>query len=377
MRRRITAPLVFAAAAALALHPDSPGARGQDKPAPPAEETVLTADGVQLRGLFHRSPKGDSNSPVVILLYQPGLDRKMTTGDWEGLANRLNGEGFHVFRFDWRGHGKSTDIRDPAKFAANPFTGPWNVKFVAGAGRKPLKNTLQVKDLRLPNYYPAFATDLAAVRVHLDQKNDNGELNTSSVYLIGAGEAATLGLLWIAAEWNRPATYPGPNQLSGLPKYDYVFQPLFGGVGAEAGETIAGAVWLSPGRPTTIPERAVQLWASKLAPKMRDNNPMLFLYGDKDGKGKQGSEFFHDAVLVAKGNPQLGLQKLTQTFIKPIEKTALTGVNLLGNNATLKTEDTIMQFLAAIQKDRAKTTRKQRGFSEPYYIRLTDFGLTP
>jgi hypothetical protein len=283
-----------------------------------------------------------------------------------------------VFRFDWRGHGKSTDIKDPTKFWTNPYTGFWNNKFIAGASKRPLKNTLTVKDLRLPNYYPAFVTDLAAVRAHLDQKNDNGELNTSSVYLIGAGDAATLGFLWITAEWNRPANYPGPNQLGGFPRYDYVPQPLNGGVGAEAGETIAGAVWLSPGRPSSVSERIVQLWASKLAPKMRDNNPMLFLYGDKDATGRRGSEFLHDTVLVAKGNPQLGLQKLDQTFIKPVEKGGtLTGVNLLGENATRKTEDTIVQFLAAIQKQRAKITRKQRGFTEPYYINLPAFGLTP
>jgi pimeloyl-ACP methyl ester carboxylesterase len=305
----------------------------------------------------------------------------MTKGDWEGLANRLNGEGFHVFRFDWRGHGKSTDIKDPTKFWTNQYTGFWNVRYIAGANKRPLKNTLDVvKDLpgqRLTGYYPAFVNDLAAVRAHLDQKNDNGELNTSSVYVIGAGEAATLGMLWTAAEWNRPATYPGPNQLGGFPKYDFIPQPLNGGVGAEAGETIAGAVWLSPGRPASVSERVAQLWASKVAPKMRDNNPMLFLYGDKDAGGRRGSEFFYDTVLVAKGNPQLGLQKLTQTFVKPVEKTALTGVALLGNNATLKTEDTVMQFLAAIQKDRARIARKQRGFTEPYYISLQSFGLTP
>jgi pimeloyl-ACP methyl ester carboxylesterase len=367
---------MFAAAAALALNADTPDARGQDKTPPPTEETVLTCDGVQLRGLYHRA-KGDGNSPVVILMYPPGVDRKMTKGDWEGLANRLTGEGFHVFRFDWRGHGKSTDIKDPQKFWTNTYTGFWNNKYIAGANKKPLKSTLEVKDLRLPNYYPAFVTDLAAVRAHLDQKNDNGELNTSSVYLIGAGEAAALGMLWITAEWNRPATYPGPNQLGGNPRYEYVPQTLLGGVGTEAGETIAGAVWLSPARPSSFNERVFAAWASKGAPKMRDANPMLFMYGEKDTNAKRASEYVYDTVLVAKGNPQLGLQKLDRTRIWPIEKTALNGVALLGNNAMLKTEDTISQFLGAIQKDRAKINRKQRGYSDPYYINLTAFGMSP
>ena len=84
----------------------------QDKAAAPDEESFLTADGIQLHGLFHRSLKNPGSDPVVILLYPPGKDNSMLKGDWSGLANRLTKEGYNVFRFDWRGHGKSFDIKD-------------------------------------------------------------------------------------------------------------------------------------------------------------------------------------------------------------------------------------------------------------------------
>ena len=130
MRRWLAVPLVFAIAAAL-VGPDTPHSRvtAQDKANqkfdPPIQETFMTADGLRLRGLFHKSTKDPATAPVVILLYPPGKDRDkerdMNTGDWVGLANRLSSEGYHVFRFDWRAHGKKgTDIKDRLDFGTTP-----------------------------------------------------------------------------------------------------------------------------------------------------------------------------------------------------------------------------------------------------------------
>src|SRR5438874_7898507 len=114
MRRWMAVPLVLAAAVGLTSLQAS---RVSAQPAvAPTEETFFTADGVQLHGLFHATSKNANTAPVVILLYPPGPDRDMTKGDWPALAKRLNDEGYHVFRFDWRGHGKSTTIKDKQKF---------------------------------------------------------------------------------------------------------------------------------------------------------------------------------------------------------------------------------------------------------------------
>lgn len=387
MRRWMVAPLVLAAAAALTIWTSPPRVAAQAKLEPPIEETFVTADGVQLRGLFHRSTKEPSTAPVVILMYPPGPDNNMTKGDWEGLANRLAGEGFNVFRFDWRGHGKSIDIKDKDKFWGldpmnnpNPFTAAWNQRYITGAPpKKPIKDTLLFKDLKDPvKYAPMFLTDLAAVRFHLDSKNDAGDLNTSSIYLIGAESAATLGFGFMTIEWNRPAFAPKPNELGTAPRYDFVPQPLRIPIDPAGGADISGAIWLSPRRPTSVPEKLIENWVSKGAPKMRDNNPMLFMYAEKDANAKRDAEFFHLGALVGKGDVRNGLNPLNPAYLKKIEGAdKLSGVQLLGNNAKLKTEDTIVKFLEAIQKERVKITRKQRNFTSPYFVSLAQFGFNP
>jgi hypothetical protein len=365
-------PLVFAAAAALALTEAPPAAQARQNN--PDEVSFDTADGVRLKGLFHKSATGDKQgNAVVVLLYSPGPDRTMLKpGDWPGLTKTLNDAGFHVFRFDWRGHGKSTDITDTDLFWRNGITGGWNNRYIRGANKKPVKSSLDVKaDLgdRSP-YFPCYVNDLAAARVYLDQKNDEGGLNSSSIYLIGAGDTATLGMLWLTAEWFRPAVHPtlgGGVQFKVVPTPGIVADP-------EAGRDIAGAVWLSAARPPMVRDTTVQN-LPKISMKMRDVNPMLFLYGEKDTAAASQSKFFFDNVLVAKGNRAIGVKELEQTFLTAVPKTSLNGVNLLGKNGELGTEDTILKYLAARQKDRVAKTVKKRMYVSPYFIDLRYFGL--
>ena len=101
MRRWLAASIVLFAAVGFVLT-GAPRAAAQGQAA--EEESFLTADGVLLKGVFHATDKNPGSAPVVVLLYPPGPDRDMTKGDWVGLAKALNKEGYHVFRFDWRGH---------------------------------------------------------------------------------------------------------------------------------------------------------------------------------------------------------------------------------------------------------------------------------
>jgi pimeloyl-ACP methyl ester carboxylesterase len=323
------------------------------------------------------------------MLYPPGSakDNSMTKGDWVGLAGRLSEAGFNVFRFDWRGHGKSTEIKDTAKFWQNTYTGPWNTKYIKGA--KPNKDSFTTKDLPSPinPYLPVFLTDLAAVRTHLDSKNDTGDVNTSSIYLIGSEGAASLGFAWLAAEWNRPQFNPTPNQLLfGAAKYEYIPQRLNGDF-EQGGTDYSGAVWLSGARVQPFSDALLKTYVTgifpsgsrlPLAPKIRDNNPMLFLYAPGDAKGKEAGNFFHYQALAAKGDPKSGLRPLNEKYLLPVKNGGnLVGVHLLGNNEERGTENTIMEFMSAIQQNRKQINRKARGFTSPYYIRLAEFGLLP
>ncbi len=306
----------------------------------PVEETFPTADGVTLRGLFYRSERDPATAPVVILMYPPGqrgAETDMTKGDWEGLANRLVKAGYHVFRFDWRGHGKrGHEIRDREAFWGNPFTGPWNVRYVAGANKKLLKNDIYFKDILNPlQYMPVYLQDLAAVRAHLDAKNDAGECNTSSIYLIGSGSAVCIGMAWLMTEWNRPAFVPQPNELIyPAARYEFVPQNLNGGIKTAAGEDISAAVWLSPQRPSIFRESDVKNWIAATQGKMRNNNPMLFMYADKDTNAKREAEFFFKVALVGDGDKRQRLSPLNPKYLHPVTGAGnLSGVALLGNNA--------------------------------------------
>lgn len=383
MRRWMAAPVVFAAAA-LALIADAPTARGQDNK--PVEEKFTTADGVTLQGLFHKSPQPKSGNPVVILLYPPGpANTMLKPGDWNGLTDLLTKEGFNVFRFDWRGHGKSTDITDTDLFWNNPITGRWNQKCVAGynAFKRTGPDRISVKKDIRSSYFPVYVNDLAAARVHLDSKNDpagGSQVNTSSIYLIGAGDAATLGMLWMAAEWQRPAIRPTIIGFNGV-EVPYKMAPTQGVVpDVEAGRDIAGAIWLTATKPQAIPAQTVAEW-SKDAPKLRENNPMLFLVGASDQNGVNASKFFYNQVLVAQGNKQLQVKPLDQTFLTPLKEIKkeikLSGAALLGDDRTTGTETEITKFLTGRQKDRVAVTAKARKWDSPYFINLAAFGLYP
>ena len=67
---------------------------------------------------------------------------------------------------------------------------------------------------------------------------------------------------------------------------------------------------------------------------------MMFVYAEKDKKGKAASEFFFNEALVGKGNARLGLSPLNDKYLHQIKGAdQLSGVALLGNDKALKTEN--------------------------------------
>ena len=223
---------------------------------------------------------------------------------------------------------------------------------------------------------PVAVVLFAAARLHLDLKNDQSQVNTSSIYLIGAGDAATLGMLWLASEWQRPAIRPTIIGATGV-EVPYKLSPTPGVFpDVEAGRDIAGAIWLTATKPSMIPAATVAEW-SKDAPKLRENNPMLFLVGAKDQTGVSASKFFYKQVLVAEGNRPLQVKPLDQTFLTELKGIKLSGAALLGNNAQTGTETEITKFLTGRQKDRVAVTAKARKWDSPYFINLPAFRLYP
>lgn len=329
-----------------------------------------SADGVELQGTIYKSVKGPG-SPCVILLHSLFADPNK--GDWDGLALTL-AEKYTVLRFDFRGHGKSFVI-DAKKFWANPV----NVRYMpALANKNPHPVRLDFKDFEGKKPYAAqLANDILAARVFLDQENDGGTANTSSVYLVGATDAATVGMLYMAAEWKRPSVIPQARAISTIPAAQ---NELFGIQSEPAGADIAGAVWLSATLHPSMTATAMRNLVSGPygSPDMREKNPMWFLYGDGDKSAATGlgmQKFFYNDVLVAKpAAAGVKLQPVKFTEMVPIkESKALVGVNLLGNQ--LGTEAKILEFLEKIEKDRKSPARiPNRNYTKAPLIRADMFG---
>jgi pimeloyl-ACP methyl ester carboxylesterase len=361
VRRTVAAVLVVALS----------GAYAPAQTQAPEEKSFKTADGVKLRGLFYKSPKGGS-APVVLMLhaYKANPDEAV----WADTAKMLVGQGYNVLRFDFRGHGKSTDV-DPAEFF--DVRQPWgpinkaNVKI--GPGLSPAtKNTIKYVDFS-PNYFPMLVQDLAAARNLIDQMNDTGELNASSIYLLGAGEAAPLGLFFVATEWLRERSKPN---VPVPPQFVSPRRQLFPG-SDPAGMDYAGAIWLGPAKaPALVPTELRNWVVSAFALKMRTETPMLFLYGEKDKAAEAVAKAFYDSVLMvdAKAGPSgAKLPRPEQTFRREIKGSGNAGVKLLGNN--LGTEKMIEDFLREVEKERKGKTRKVRDWEKPLYIDVGSGGF--
>jgi hypothetical protein len=218
-----------------------------------------SVDGVELQGLFYAGAK--RNSPTVMMLHALGEDSRKKA--WTSLAQNLSAAGFSVLTFDFRGHGQSTSI-DPALF----WKYPRNVSSVRGA---PKKETIEFKDLG-KDYYPVLVNDIAAAKAFLDNRNDTGSCNTSSLVVLGADTGATLGAIWLNAELHRFVITP-PKAIGFLP---VIAQH------SEGKDTIA-AVWLSI--TSKLGSRTVSIPAL-LESTGGYATPMLFMYSEDDTPAK-------------------------------------------------------------------------------------------
>jgi hypothetical protein len=334
------------------------------------EKSFTTADGVKIQGRWYKSVKGAA-SPVVLLLPEFSADPNATV--WDDAARLLASRGFHAFRFAYRGHGDLKGLHgldiDPGTFWVNPV----NQAYVRGAERAANKTMISTRDFR-PGYSPMVVQDIAAARNMLDQMNDIGEVNTSNIYLVGAGDAINFGLLFAASECWREDKKPNvpvpPNVVSA------VNRPLF--PGAEPAVTdLAGAVWLSPATSRYVTEQTLQSWVyTPWGLKLRSDVPMLFVYGEKDTAGKRATNVFFRNVLKADSKVGPGGQTLPKplfTTVREVKGSANTGTKLLGNN--LGTEALVREFMEAVEKERRMKPRRTRDWTKPLYVDVQSFGL--
>ncbi len=279
--------------------------------------TFETVDEVELHGIYFPSDQG-IKAPCVLLLHDLGDNGNHTGGNdsaaWESFAKKLQKNGFAVLQFDFRGYGKSTSVH--SAFWKAPYNGK-----IRGAGLKP--SAIHASDF--PAWYmPELVNDIAAARRFFDEKNDAKQCNSRNLILIGAQEGATLGVLWLATEWQRR-----PRRQDGVNAAPY-------------GQDVAAAVWLSI-LPTMKNSRRPEFQVDKWVAPLRDRTPMLFMYGEEDRAAAAFSSHLCDKILKVDVPPR------PKTTGPKELKTHAAGAGLLAQRS-LSADEKILSYLSNIMQ---------------------------
>jgi hypothetical protein len=375
MLHRILPAVLFAIAAA-----GVPVTRAQDEK-PPKDESAETVDGVKISCRFYTA-QAEGNGSVVVLLHEYGADPKK--GDYDGLARMIALKGFHVLRFDWRGHGGSTSII-PDKF----WKEQRNQNMVTGYSITNPKDKIDLKDFRA-GYIYTLANDLAGVRLLLDLKNDDKSVNTRSIYFVAVGNSAPILHLFLATEWSRPSIKPLPIGLVGTTQDIVTANSRRQNSTDVAGIDYAGIVFISPSRnysyyqgknpvKSRVDDQSLRDWVTTFSRDnqaggdMRRTTSMLYICGDKDGENPVETTYFADKLVNIAGNKGMKIDPIKNSKIFVVKGAKEKGADLLGKNNAYRVEDEILKFLTTVETDRKRLNPIDRKYDKPMRINWSSF----
>jgi pimeloyl-ACP methyl ester carboxylesterase len=306
-----------------------------------------SSDGVELQGTFY--PGSGKRDAVVLLLHNIDM-KKGGNSHQDGLdhlAEQLQKDGYAVLMFDFRGFGDSKSVtREFWDLHRNPY----NAMLRGARGKGDPPDSIDQKDFP-PQYYPFLVNDITAAKAYLDRKNDARDVNSSNVIVIGCGEGATLGVLWMASEWKR-------KRAAGFNNFG---QPILDQDAEGKDET--AAVWLSIS--PTLAGRAmpVRNWLTEVAGVHKV--PMAFVYGDGDTKSADAAQAYLRSIRNPPGSRKN--EKLELTNTQAIKGTSLAGSQLL--QRSLKTEDWIVdKYLGTVVERRGNREWKKREVDKYAYF---------
>jgi pimeloyl-ACP methyl ester carboxylesterase len=309
---------VILLASALGLFPQA--VRAQGKNGGKDKVKFETFDKVELHGTFYPGNNG-KKSPAIILLHEIGGNSQKA--GWGELAQKLQDEGYAVLAFDFRGHDRSTSV-SPKEF--------WNIRIntrLKNAAK--LGSDISYKDFP-PGYLPMLVNDIEAAKRFLDQQNDAGLCNSSSLIVIGAKDGATLGALWMALASLTPRW--GKNAFG-----QRVIQ------GTE-GEDLACGVWLSISPYLGAQPMAVGNWLQSAGlvgyPPIREKVPMYLLC--TEGMSKSFCEQLQRALKTGTKKQVADLDKVKTFAGKEAQKLSGKDLLTLGADAfIIKYMDVVLQ----------------------------------
>lgn len=314
----------------------------------PKSVSFKTADGVTLQGaLYSAGGKKTKDGAVVMLLHD--FDHKKGGGssqdEWGALAKTLQEEGYHVLSFDFRGFGDSKEV-------SKAF---WTHKHnSAGITHNPNKQpeTVDHKDFR-STYYAYLVNDIAAAKAFLDRENDRKGVNSSNLLIVGAGQGATLGAMWVANETYRRRDKNKEPQI----------QPNLSD--EPEAKDLTGCVWLTISPRIEGRNVGTTLKNPWLVTAGRTNKiPMAFYYGKAD---KVGGDYANDLVKTIKGT-----SKGTDLNVAavPVDGSKLTGSKLL-DSATNKKIIGHLNSMVSVRGNVEMLDKKVEGQSYYYLMPTT------
>jgi len=308
--------------------------------------TFDTQDGVTLEGTFFAaSPVAPATAKDATVLILHNIDKAKGGSShqdkWDALADTLSNQGYSVLSFDFRGLGNSHSVHPDFW---DKLKNPHNALYVKGANKNPLPDSIKFEDFKDNSaYYPYLVNDISAAKTWLDQASDSGRANSSNLVVIGAGEGATLGAMWMASQMHLKKVSQ-IDQRTGLPTLD---EP--------EGRDVVGAVWLSisPKFGSSEASTAVKKWAVDMA--VDNKVRMAFVYGAKE----EGADSFAQQAVKAIDNKAQQEKKDVSGFTntKALEDSKLSGSELL-NDDTLR-DTWIPKYVNKILDERGpKNARK-------------------
>jgi len=305
-----------------------------------------TYDEVELSGTFYRSApaSGKKDKDTVVLLLHDFRHLKGGSSQedgWHQLAGQLQKEGFAVLSFDFRGFGNSKSVSP--KF----WEFPHNRQGIKGASKKNPPASIDEKDFS-QGYFINLVNDIAAARAYLNIKNDANEINSSNIILIGAGQGATLGALWLASECRRQKDNQSDRLFPGM-------LPQFRSLDEPEGNDVAGAVWLTiyP----TLEQKAVgrSVINALVEETKKAKIPTYFLYAKNDKKANDFLNLNSDlkSLFTENSKKKGGVKE------KAVPGAGeLAGSKLLSGR--LKTAEFILDYVNNVVEERGNRTRKDR-----------------
>jgi alpha-beta hydrolase superfamily lysophospholipase len=308
-----------------------------------------TFDEVELSGSFYpAAPAAGKRAKDAVVLLLHDFQHLKGGGSkddgWIQLANQLQEDGYAVLSFDFRGFGNSRTV------SPNFWKHPHNQSGIRGSSKRNPPATIDQKNFTQA-YYLTLINDISAARAYLNTMNDAGDVNTSNVIVVGAGQGATLGALWVASECRRQRDPRSDRLLEGqLPNWQFL--PKFDD---PEGNDIAAAVWVSISPSLEGKLVGTQLRTALVDAARTAKIPTYFLYGKSDSKAADLATNYLNAITTENG------KKMEQKFVqgKAVAGTGeLSGSRMFGKGR--KTGEYITDYLDRVLEDRGNRVRRTR-----------------